>query len=228
MEELIKAVTNITPDIADRFVSSIIAEAYKSRLSSFSISILLILWSSSSGIRSLAHAMDMMYNVSDQRKYPKLVGYSLLYTLILLAAVIAFILFYVKITVIPELLASNAENQNAVRMDSLLWQQTILYVSALLFFTLLYTFVPAGRRKFVHQIPGALLSTIAWFVFSKIFADYENGYNIFSSFYGSLTAIAIFLFWLYCCFAIFLIGALFNYHFEGWIRRGMPMHEDRS
>ena len=43
MEDLIKAVTNITPDIADRFVSSIIADAYRSRMSSFSISIVLIL-----------------------------------------------------------------------------------------------------------------------------------------------------------------------------------------
>ena len=60
------------------------------------------------------------------------------------------------------------------------------------------------------------------------FTDYENGYNIFSTFYGSLTAIAIFLFWLYCCFAIFLIGALFNFHFEEWIRKGMPMREDQD
>lgn len=228
MEDLIKAVTNITPDIADRFVSSIIADAYRSRMSSFSISIVLILWSSSSGIRSLAHALDMMYEVNDQRKSPKLVGYSLLYTLILLAAVIILILFYVKMAVIPDLLASNADNQEAVRMDTLLWRQVIMYLTAFVIFALIYTYVPAGRRRFAHQIPGALLSTVAWFIFSKIFTDYENGYNIFSTFYGSLTAIAIFLFWLYCCFAIFLIGALFNFHFEEWIRKGMPMREDQD
>ena len=61
-----------------------------------------------------------------------------------------------------------------------------------------------------RQFPGAILVTPTWYIFTWAFSFYMSGYNAYTMFYGSLGTIAIFLFWLYCCFLILLIGGYFN------------------
>ena len=74
--------------------------------------------------------------------------------------------------------------------------------------------MPAGKRRLLYQIPGAMFSGAAIAAFSAIFAIYNDGSNIYKSFYGSLTSIAIFLIWMYSCFNIILMGAVINTHFR--------------
>ena len=79
---------------------------------------------------------------------------------------------------------------------------------------IMYKFLPAGKRRMLFQIPGAMFSGAAIAAFSAIFAIYNDGSNIYNSFYGSLTSIALFLVWMYTCFNIILIGAVINTHFK--------------
>ena len=47
---------------------------------------------------------------------------------------------------------------------------------------------------------------------------YANGKNIYSSFYGSLSSVAIFLLWIYSCINLFLMGCVINVRYEDKIK----------
>ena len=87
-------------------------------------------------------------------------------------------------------------------------------VTLMILCVIMYKFLPAGKRRMLFQIPGAMFAGVAIAAFSAVFAIYNDGSNIYKSFYGSLTNIALFLVWMYTCFNIILVGAVINVHFK--------------
>ena len=85
-------------------------------------------------------------------------------------------------------------------------------------FALICTFAPSGKRKVKFQLPGAFFSSSAIIIFTMLFAMYANGKNIYSSFYGSLSSVAIFLLWIYSCINLFLMGCVINVRYEDKIK----------
>ena len=57
---------------------------------------------------------------------------------------------------------------------------------------------------------GAVFSALAWVVFSFFFSLFISS-SIYTTYYGSLAAIAVFMMWLYGCFYILLLGANLNH-----------------
>ena len=217
-DDLIKAVTSVTPDILDHLISNIIWEAYNSTLHMVPVSVVILVWASSQGTLALIRGLNRIYHTNDQRNYFRLLLVSILYTIAMF-----IMLFFIVLLIFSHLI------NNAIRSampDSpfvISFMTTGRYFSAavivILIFMLIYTFVPAGSRNFLHQLPGALLTAVVWAIFSLIFRVYVNGANRYTSFYGSLGTIAIFLFWLFCCFYILLIGGFVNSHFEQHIKK---------
>ncbi len=73
-----------------------------------------------------------------------------------------------------------------------------------------YALSPEKRPKWRYVLPGALLSTGAWMVYSLIFASYVNNMGNYSVVYGSIGAIIVFLIWLNWSLTALLTGAVFN------------------
>lgn len=71
-------------------------------------------------------------------------------------------------------------------------------------------FVPAQRICFRCAIPGALLTTTAWIIFTMLFQIYVNTYANYSRFYGTLGAVIILLLWLLFTSVIMLLGLELN------------------
>ena len=88
-----------------------------------------------------------------------------------------------------------------------------------LIFLMIYKFLPNRKTSFRSQIPGAVVSAVAWSLFSLGFSVYLDYYDGFSNMYGSLTTIILVLLWLYFCMYIVLIGAEINAYFEERLRR---------
>ena len=85
----------------------------------------------------------------------------------------------------------------------------------MVFFAVLYMMLPNRKTTFVDQLPGALFSAVAWYLFSfgfSIYIEYTRAYTM----YGSLTTLMLFMFWLYFVMYIVLIGVEIN-HF--WLDR---------
>lgn len=51
-------------------------------------------------------------------------------------------------------------------------------------------------------------------IFSGIFSVYVDKYNNYSSFYGTMTTIALIMVWLYGCMYVLFIGGIINRTWE--------------
>ena len=209
-DTLIQAATQLTPDTLDALVESIITEAYTSRVALFSVSLLALLWSSSKVVTATIRALDMIYQEDDKRNFFVITGRALLYTAILLLGSGILLIALTKGQTAEQFLVSLLPTREIFRVISKYGHNLLLLFSVSLLFALMYTLLPAGRRNYFFQLPGALVAGFALGLFSGFFALHYAKRNVYSSFYGSLANIAILLLWLYTCVNMFLIGAVFN------------------
>ena len=79
-----------------------------------------------------------------------------------------------------------------------------------LIFTLMYMVLPNGRNGFGSSLPGGILSSVGWLVFSDLFSIYVEHFNRYSLIYGSVYALALGMLWLYCCLSILFYGGALN------------------
>ena len=75
---------------------------------------------------------------------------------------------------------------------------------------LCYSWLPAGKRKVIPQIPGAFLATVACFVLSLGFRIYVDNFAGVTALYGTLAAVALMLLWLYLLSFAVITGAFVN------------------
>ena len=212
--ELSSAVTNLLPPSIKVLVSSIITEAYYSRVGVFSVSIIILLWSSSRGVFALIRALDIVYRVHEKRRFWDMLAFSLLYTVCIIAMLSAWLVLSTKESTAEDLIRALIPSKFIFKRVILIFKNFYVLFSATMVFALLYKVAPFGKRKFIHQIPGAVFSVAAISLFSVYFAKYSSGANIYKSFYGSLTTITIFLIWMYSCINIILIGGVINSHYK--------------
>ena len=71
-----------------------------------------------------------------------------------------------------------------------------------------------GKTSLAAQLPGAVFAAAAWMIFSGIFSVYVDKYNNYSSFYGTMTTIALIMVWLYGCMYVLFIGGIINRTWE--------------
>ena len=77
-------------------------------------------------------------------------------------------------------------------------------------FTALFTALP-GRRTPLHcSLPGALLASLGWLIFSGLYSIYVENFSAYANLYGSVYAVALSMLWLYFCLSIVFYGAALN------------------
>ena len=77
-------------------------------------------------------------------------------------------------------------------------------------FTVLYMVLPNGKNRFGDSLPGALLASSGWLVFSDLYSIYVDHFAHLSNVYGSVYAVALSMLWLYFCMAIVFYGGALN------------------
>lgn len=78
------------------------------------------------------------------------------------------------------------------------------------FISAMYFLSPNQRPKKRYVFPGAILSMLAWVIFSIGFAYYVDHMGRYSLIYGSIGTIIAFLVWLNASVIAILMGAVFN------------------
>ena len=86
---------------------------------------------------------------------------------------------------------------------------------SLLTVTLIYTYVPGGKRRIRDQLPGAAAVVAVWTLFSKIFSFYIGHFWKLSYIYGSLAAIVLITLWLNVNINVLFLGARLNAKIQG-------------
>ena len=102
------------------------------------------------------------------------------------------------------------------RLHSLLSISAVLSLAlSLLTVTLIYTYVPGGKRRIRDQLPGAAAVVAVGTLFSKIFSFYIGHFWKLSYIYGSLAAIVLITLWLNVNINVLFLGAGLNAKIQG-------------
>jgi YihY family inner membrane protein len=96
---------------------------------------------------------------------------------------------------------------NPVLAQVMTWSISIL--SAIVMFLLLYKILPNAQQGWRDVIPGALLSTVLFFVILAVFPLYMNIFPPNQA-YAVFGVFLVFTFWLYLLGFVFVLGAELN------------------
>ena len=216
-QDLIGGITSVTPGVVDGLVSDIVKEAYTHSGRLLPMSIIMLIWGSTSSTLALMKGMNDVYGVKEKRNPIVLFLLSVLYTVVILLLMVLMLIFMFG-GVLTDFFEKHIPNADYIIKFWTRGRIGLLALLVVIVFSLLYTHLPAGKRNFFIQIPGALFTTAVWVCFSFFFAKYVGGVNKYTRFYGSFGTIAIFMFWLFCCFYIFLVGGFFNCLIENAVK----------
>ena len=212
-QNLVTALTDVTPDIADAMVESLVVDVYESSVGILPVALIAMVWSAAKGVMALMRGLNAVNGVDEKRNYFVIRFIASFYTLIMLVVLILSLFFMVFGNQLVDIALHRIPQLQM--FVSLLMNFRFLFVWAvlILLFGLIYTYIPDTKLKFTEQVPGACFAAVVWSVFSwgfSMYVSYGNGYSI----YGSLAIMVIILRWMYFCMYIILIGAYLNRYFR--------------
>ena len=212
--DLVNAIVRFVPGVAKDMLTKIIDESYRKSSGLLSLSAVVTIWSAAKGMLALIRGMNAVYEVQERRNYFYLRFIASLYTIALMLLVVLMLVLFVFGEILRRFLEASFPRLHFLTALLLHSRILIVMVLAVFLFTLIYTYIPSVKQKFIYQIPGALFSAIAWGIFSLFFSLFVNHVGSYSAYYGSLAALVITMFWLYCCIYILMIGGHINCYFH--------------
>lgn len=175
-----------------------------------SISAITVLWSASKVVYSLVIGLNSIHHTIETRNNIIRRLLSILYTLVFILIIIFYFIILVFGDYIQMYLEKSIPELINISMLIVCIRTALSIVVLVLFFALIYKALPDKKLSFRRQIPGAIFATAGWLIFSYIFNIYINNFSNYSYIYGSLTAIILFMLWMYFCMIILLAGAELN------------------
>ena len=234
---MIEKASGVLPQTAVTFIDNQLTPIVESQAqSAFTfgaiISILLALWGVSGAFRSVMEAMNVMYEVDEDRPFWKKYGISIFISL----AVILLMLTAFGIVVFGGSIGGGLAA--AIGLGSVfqaVWsivQWPIVACVVLFAFAVIYYFAPAAEQRFRWISPGAVLAFAFWLVFSLLFSYYAGNFGSYNETYGSLAGVIIFMLYIYYSALIMLVGAEMNqvieWHIPGGKDEGEKEPEDEK
>lgn len=168
------------------------------------------LWSASRGIFGLLQGLNAIYGVAERRSYLHTRLLSLLYTFVFFLVLVVTLVLHVFGNTLLSLLSALDKPVLTFLMDLVDLRFFLLLALQSLAFTVMFMTLPNKRNSFLSSLPGGVLSSLGWLVYSDIFSIYVENFNRYSNIYGSLYAVALGMLWLYCCVSILFYGGALN------------------
>ena len=209
--QLSRLAVDVVPMTMRSYVVRIIDELYnQTSVSLISVTALSALWAVSRSLYALAGGLKEIYGTVETRGYVRLRITALLHTILFLILLLFSLVILVFGNTIQLLLEETLPILAQISA-CIISVRTLLALSLLsLVFALMYKILPDTKSGFRQQLPGAVFSSLGWMIFSLSYSLYIEYYASISYLYGSLTAIVLWMLWLYFCMNIFLIGAEIN------------------
>lgn len=207
LEILDRVIPRALMDKADGLITSIYAHSNGAVVS---VSALTALWSASRGIHGFRVGLNAVYGVEENRGYLASRVISLVYTFAFMVVLLLTLVLHVFGNLLVQWLRIMESPPMTFLAGIIDFRFFVLLFIQTLIFSLMYTAVPSKRNRFRDSIPGALLASIGWLVFSDMFSIYVENFSGYANIYGSVYAVALAMLWLYCCLSIVFYGAALN------------------
>ena len=192
-------------------INSIIDQLQQRRHGMLSFAIVFSTWASSSAMRAMMNALNVVYGVCEERSLWKRYLLSILATLLvgILLAMAAMLLL-----VRPVAIARLAEHLGLAHWWAVLWAWWLRWPAILLLLTATVTVVywaaPDVEQRFRFVTPGAFVAVLAWFATSLGFDFYVRNIGNYDRVYGSVGTAVVLLLYFFISSLILLFGAELN------------------
>ena len=203
-------IQKILPREMQTFFAGIIRDAYNRTASTVSLSALATVWSAGRGMMALTQGLQWIAGIKESRNYFAVRFRATLYTVVMLLSIIVFLLLGVFGNALLNIIAVRFPIATYAVEMIIDIKNVFLLLFATVIFALIYRFMPGNEIPLSQHLPGAVVSSLGWFLFSYAFSVYVDDFSGFSNMYGSLTALILLMLWLYFGMYITLIGAEFN------------------
>lgn len=208
---VLEALQTILPITVFELVETIILEIVDSQNTGLlGVSVLLAVWTASSGFRAVIKGVNKAYNLHENRNYIRRAIMSFLSIIALAITILLSLSLLVFGDVISKHLISNLPFTEVLNIVWNILRYGVIILILILIFASIYRYTPAEKVKWKYVLPGAVFTTIGWLIISVVFSFYINNYSNYSRFYGSLAAVFILMIWLFLTSIIFMLGVEIN------------------
>jgi len=175
------------------------------------VSLALALWSSASGTKSVLSALNVAYNVKEERG---IVRFQLVALGMTLCAVAAAVLAIAVLVFLPTVISFiGLSDYSAALVKALSTALLVVLVGGTI--ALLYRYGPAHHAPTGQRIfPGAILAIALWLIASVALSFYISHIARLGVTYGSLGAVVAIMLWFYLSAYAVLLGAEVNAQLE--------------
>lgn len=206
---VLEIMQRVIPEYIEPFLLSIVEEVYSRSVGLISVTAVAAIWSASKGIHYMSDGFNSVNNLVETRNWFVLRFWAIVYTLVFLVAIVASLV----VLVFGNSLADMAKFHYPLLANAAEWfsnlKGLVMFVVLTLFFDVIFKTLPNRKLTLRSQLPGAVICSVAWYLFSlgvSVYVDYFNGFSM----YGSLTTIALIMLWLYYCMYIMMLSAEIN------------------
>jgi membrane protein len=171
------------------------------------LSLLLALWSASSGIGHLMMAVNIAYDEEEGRGFVKRKALALLLTL---GAIVFFLVAVSLVAVFPVVIEAVVPSGIAYWLVQVV-RWLLLAAAVVVALGVVFRVAPHRDAPQVKWLSvGAVVATVLWIAASVGFSIYVSNFGSYSKTYGALAGVAIMLLWLWISSYIVLLGAEIN------------------
>ena len=170
------------------------------------------LWSAGRGLHGLLQGLNRVYEVEETRGYFATRWLSIRYTVGFLVVLVLTLVLQVFRHLFENIATRGflgwlLTEVIDLRFFVLLGIQTFLFAA-------MFVVLPDRDNSFRRSLPGAVVASLGWMAFSKLYSVYVRYFSSYANVYGSVYAVALSMLWLYCCVTILFYGGLFNKFLE--------------
>ncbi len=183
---------------------------YTKNISLLSISLLISVFSASSGFNYLIKGINKAFNIEDKRSFVKIRIISVLLVFVFTFLIIASLILFIFGDAIEKFLIDFTDFADI--LDEIFSMTSYIVNIVVLFVILIVISKICIYRKisFKQLVPGTVFTVVGWLLMSKFFNIYVNNFSKVSVVYGSLGSIFILLIWLNILSLLILIGSQIN------------------
>ncbi len=196
--------------IADR-VQMLVSKPAGTLTFSLVLSIMIALWSASTGVKSILGALNLAYEERERRSF---ISFQLTALGMTLGGILAAVIGLATLVLLPALesfFGVSAYAALIARVSGL----AALVMFVLLALSLLYRFGPSRRSPSWHWVtPGSAVATLLWLLASALFSFYVQHLASYDATYGPLGAVVGVMMWFYVSAFAVLVGAELNAELE--------------
>lgn len=211
VEHLTQLVANVVPAALMPGVERLIVSTYRSSSGTLvSLSAVIALWTASRGVYGILMCLNAVYDVEEDRSLLYTRTVSILYTFAFVVVLLLTLVLNVFGNTIIEHISTERgalwllDRAVDLRFTLMLLMQTLLFTAVFMVF-------PNKHNRFLESLPGAILTSLGWIVFSNLFSLYLEYFPNYANIYGSLSAVALGMLWLYSCINIVFYGGVLNH-----------------